>query len=423
MDSSHRTRAATFLLTLIAFGLGTCAEASSPRQAFLADVEARLEIGYSYEEITFLMLGRLLEGQTDPYASDGTKLEFDPIDPEAEDYDPAAARREVVQFATDLKNRNCGPIWAEIEASHKDPDRPLIRIEAHLYDQGICAAKDKAAAARLYKEILKRNDMNPMAHARLGALYWHGEGVRKNIARANALFRRAAVLQTLLIWIFDSANPDFRSQDSSAFKLWGKTNFYLMKGFGEFATGPWPAPKPLGLEIEGFLALDKDNPGRIVEIAWNLLEGRDGFEKDPDSAISWIRHAKDLEVVGAWYLEILWQMDPAICERRIPGFVLSDCEEEFSYWFGEMSKAAFEGLDEALRFMIDYHAERPNNEAAVWSLYQYCLLGERHGTRCDRDTYETVRFRLSSIEKKIIEAWVGAEMNFPITDFLPGRAD
>jgi TPR repeat protein len=410
MVSSHRSRLPTFLLAFIMLALGACAEASSPRKAFLDDIEAKIASGHSHKDITKAIQSYALKGQEDPFALPGETLDLENWGREEQ-----AFEQIYEDFVKDIQNRRCDRVQSFLQDEQFTLRLNEASVRAIFREEGICVERSPEQAAALYHEILKDGWLDAAIAARLGALYLKGEGVDQNLRQAEKHFKKAVLWQAPKIWREEYLTPGYKFRASLAFRLWGQTQYEMDVGFAELETGPWEVPEPLSRALSETLALKTEDGARIIEMAENLLNGANGFKQDVPAAFTWIKAAAEFGNREAKYRAALWGMDISLCAE-----FSDDCDFWIRQFRQDMELAAFEGHKGAIRNMIVYYAGAPDIAGADWGLYQYCRIGEVHDAPCDSVTLETATASLSSTHKRIIEAWITDGNISSIAHYLPG---
>jgi len=402
-----------FLITSL-MALGGCGEKTSKEQ-FIDLLEKDFRNGFSPDDIAFKIM---TEGYVKlPGFAYGLDEDFDL---ESFELENAQYEREVTELVANIQNRRCEDIWALIGVEPLETQDSDNEVIGTFYMDGICVDKNLEIAANIFKRALTPDKVNPIVAAKLGSLYWKGEGVAINKELAEDYFQKAVFDIGSEYFSLREGDPFVDASDSLDFKIWGLTYSQMTISFSPIETDPWDLPKPLEEKILWLEDLVKDNGQPIVEVAKQMLTGEGEYSKDMETALIWMSSAGVyLGNEEARYLAPLWQMDRNICQERNQLKSLIDCDSEFSYGLFFMEFAAFEGDEKAIAFLIDLFANHPERKWADWNLYQYFLLACKNGLSPDSEKFEKAKKALSPLEQDIIEKWVERENFRSISEKLP----
>ena len=110
-------------------------------------------------------------------------------------------------------------------------------LRAFLHAQDLCLTKAPREAVRLLQAGIASGSHLPQSFALLGGLYWRGDGIKQDKARARSLFRLAALNlgPALFVPVGDTLLDD---KESASFRYWGLTERELKE------SSPWRQSVP-----------------------------------------------------------------------------------------------------------------------------------------------------------------------------------
>jgi len=383
------------------------------REEFLDILKSDFDAGFSYEEIASKIFYQEYGLVPDPVYELFDEFDFEKMDKENEEYEA-----RMIHLVNHIKNNNCSGVFENLQTNEAEFFNSGSFLSAVFLEQGLCGPKDPATSAKIYQKILDESK-DSVSAARMGNLYWNGNGVPINKDKANDLFLKAVLWEPNAFWGGNEQEVFVDSQDTLDFKLWGQTVRQMAAGFAKTETGPWNLPKPLIEKVKWIRGLGHENGVEAFEIAKDLLDGTDGYEEDVQTALFWMAGvASYFDSDEAKFLRPLWGMDKEICNELMGQNPAYDCEWEFDQSLSSMETVAMDGNSKALEFVAIFYSNS-DDPWANWSLYQYTLLANKNGVEISREISNRAKEGLGQFEKEIIETWVKEEFGSPISDYLP----
>ena len=405
------------ILFLIGFflTLASCDSAKTPRDKFLTTLQNEVNAGTSYRDIALKIMLKEFPNQGDPHATITEKYDFGISDEELE-----RSENEKLQFIENIKSRNCDNIWSYLDKNRPQFEDSNYNLMGFFLEQGICFERDPAKAAEIYSNFLREEYNDPIGAARLGNLYWKGDGVEKDIDLANQYFEKAAIWQAFAIWAEKRGESFLDPKDTLGFKIWKLTPSQLSSNFTDIEIGPWDLPEPLTKRVHWIESLAVEGGSEIFEIAQHLFHGTGGYEQDKDAASYWMMSAGEFfNNQEAQYLSLIWEKDLYECTQEEKIRTTKDCEDwDFSFLFS-MGQLAAGSHNKAISFMMDFYVKNLDEKWSGWALYQFLLLAQKEKLEVDEDLLVKVKNGLNHLKHKVIEAWVADDFKMPIKNFLP----
>lgn len=283
------------------------------------------------------------------------------------------------------------------------------RIMAHLYLNGICLERAPERAFEILKAAVA-DDAEANTLARLGDLYWRGEGVAKDEAEANRLFRYA-VLHLVPDVLYLRITEEFDDYPLSG--IWGLAPEDFMVGFMDPATGPWPLPDPL---IEQRRLLDKvsaEGGPAVRRIATHLYEGTGGYPQDRSLALAWIRAAAyNLEYQPAYYEMFLWSQDFPPCEAESRPLTCHD--QEIANW--HLYRAAEGGVRDAVALVTACLDQVPEMEQRGLALYFWRFKSRHLGLPVSQEDLDAAAREATPTEREVADEWIQSGDRYAFVD-------
>lgn len=283
---------------------------------------------------------------------------------------------------------------------------PNAVLRAHLHWRGLCFKQDSAKAAHFLTLALDYSPRNANALALLGTLYWRGDGVPKNQDKARTLFRRAMLEQAPQL-IDDEYSTIQRNGDTAAHRYWGLTNTELDRGFTLSAVGPWDLPEPLAQQLTWFDTLKSDG-GKVMEIAFALRNGTDGYAKDPVLAFQWLQAASLYLDFGPSHFPMAqWLRDDALFALRVQAGITRPKYRDSEYGFAnvDLLRAAEFGDVRAEREILRLLKAGPDYEKRNWAIYYWLLRLKSHGENIPAQDIKAARADVEPKMRVVIEKW------------------
>lgn len=405
----------TYLLSAwLACVVSACTGETPPEQKFLDALDQEVESGTSYEELAVKILARKLPGQRNAFENIGPLPDVENDGLVLEKWE-----KDNQRFAEAIKARDC-PTVKNILAGRDQafPPRESF-LGGYFLEQGICVKGDPERAAEIYRGLLEDGLKDPVVAARLGALYFTGEGVDEDPITAGKLFQQAALWNAYYIWMEHYGKFYLDQTESPEFAVWGLTPSQLRVGYATLETGPWELPGPLADKTRWVETLGRGDGSEIVAVARNLFHGTSGYNRDTDTAWYWMAAAA--EFFGnqeAAFLIHLWTIEGG-CSFPSESRGVSDCDEWQAQSIDGMEIEASKGNEKAILYMIDELSGQPKQAWASWGLYQHLLLARETGLEVNEKKLKQARNALTPTQQKVIEAWVAEDIDYPIRRMLP----
>ena len=302
--------------------------------------------------------------------------------------------------------------WAAARRGGLYPDQIKL-FRAALAMEGRCAPRDPERAARLLEAanaIRARAGLAPdsEALARLGALYWRGDGVPRNKPRATRLFRRAVLMRAPVLL---SPRPVPRQKLlAPAEHLWGLSAREIERNFVNLLTGPWDLPQPLRNQLAWIETVKAGGGPAILALSEHIRDGTGGFEQDPALAFHLLEVAAD----DYDYTPALFPYAMALRARKLCPYDETYCEPQVSLSDRYLIEAADRNDVRAQQAVLDLletaRCDRatPEDTAADWDeAYYYWLLRLRRNGGTPGDRLQQAAGRLAPQRREEIEERAG----------------
>ena len=286
--------------------------------------------------------------------------------------------------------------------------KAYLLTQAFMMQDGKCLPRNPLAAA----QILAHEAGGPLEKyrlARLGALYWKGDGVPKDEDRARQLFRRAAVAlgPDLMGWFAGSPSED----EAAAARVWAPTPRHMALDFFDELTGPWDLPPPLKRERDWVLEVERLGAEAMLQIARWLKDGAHGFEKDHPMAFTWLRlAARDHTLLAARRARVDWSYDTTFCaEDR------GECRRSWTQVNLDLRRLAQAGDKQAIDILSRCIILAPDYKERNQAIYFWLNERKRRGWAFANDRLRAARRMLSDNEIRILDDWSLATDGPPFT--------
>lgn len=267
-------------------------------------------------------------------------------------------------------------------------------LEAELLLRGQCFERDAAKAAALLEAALTDDPYDEDWLARLGGLYWRGEGVPVDKKRARELFHRAA-----LVLGPEEINPNEAARMLRVQSPWhwgmDPKGYEYRFSFAAPYWPPDPLPPPLQEEVDWLRDIEAGSGERVFEIAQSLLEGKNGYPKDIVLAVDWL-HLADIEFdydAATYPLAMLLRDPNTYAVRAKYGLTLSR-EMDLRTANLALRSAAGHGDTRGDQLILDLLLRAPDYPGKDKAVYYWLLRLDRQGLLADRGRLEAAAAKL-----------------------------
>jgi hypothetical protein len=282
--------------------------------------------------------------------------------------------------------------------------RALLR--AHLHWRGLCFEQDSAQTAHFLDLALGYNPRDSKAMALLGALYWRGDGVPMDQAKARTLFHRA-MLEAGPGFIANEHSNVQGDGDTAAYRYWHLTDNDLDRGFTVGQVGFWDLPAPLQDELAWFDSIKSDG-AKVTAIAFSLRAGTDGYPKDPVLAFQWMEAASlHLDFGPSHFPAAQWLRDEDLFRQRAAETPVLRQHRFRDYGFANLAllRAARFGDARADREILRLLKAGPDYENRNGAVYYWLLRLKSHGESIAAQDIESAKADVEPEMRPIIEKW------------------
>jgi len=332
-------------------------------------------------------------------------------------------REHLIKISQAFQQDRCDDFLSMIGFDDLLTDKSDNLLLADLYMRGKCVEQDFAKAYDLLKASLSALQKRPhpdYAHtydkqiveiqilARLATLYWNGLGVPLDQAKATKLMQRANLFMVpdFLLWkrslgIYDL--PDM-------YEAWNENASEMMLRLMRPETGPWDIPEPFIADLKGWEDLLSKGPAELYQIALNLKNGGNGYERDIFLAHEWLfsislyyQHTES-DFDRAQLLEYKEMVD-IFYEIPIDAasfYVSGDPKRAREAALNLYIKAASEGEPRAISKIIELIAELPPYELKEDHMAFWMYKARVSGIHIDEQTFEEVWSVLTDVGRQSI---------------------